>query len=149
MQRASAAETALAVDCVGRRLNMAARAARQVLEVHLAHVGMTFAGSIALMALRYRGPLIQRQLAQWLDIEGPTLSRQLARLEREGLVTRQSMPADRRATLVALTPAGLERVAQLEPLVADAACEVTAPLTAAQLEQLGALLDQLAGPRRP
>jgi MarR family transcriptional regulator, transcriptional regulator for hemolysin len=147
MQRASAAETALAVDCVGRRLNVAARAARQVLEMHLARVGTTFAGYIALMALRYRGPLIQRQLADWLDIEGPTLSRRLERLEREGLITRKAMASDRRATLVELTPAGRERVELLEPIVADAACEVAAPLSTAQLEQLGALLDQLAGPR--
>ena len=144
---ASAAETALAVDCVGRRLNMAARAARQVLDAHLARVGMTSASFIVLTALRHHGPAIQRQLAAWLGIEGPTLTRQLEKLERDGLIARQSVASDRRASLVELTAAGRERLNQLDAVVGEAALEVTARLTPAQLEQLNALLDQLANPR--
>src|SRR5437762_2510208 len=147
MSMATAAETALAVECVGRKLNMAARAARQVLDAHLARVGMTAACFFVLTVLRYRGPLIQRQLAQWLDIEGPTLTRQLERLEREGLITRQTVASDRRASLVELTPAGRERLSQLDRIVGEAALEVTARLDRAQLEQLSGLLDQVAGPR--
>jgi MarR family transcriptional regulator for hemolysin len=143
----SAAETALAVECVGRRLNMAARAARQVLDAHLARVGMTSAGFVALMVLRHRSPLIQRQMAQWLGIEGPTLTRQLERLEREGLIARRPLASDRRATVVELTPAGLERLGELESIVGEAALEVTARLTSTQLEQLNELLDRIATPR--
>jgi MarR family transcriptional regulator for hemolysin len=144
---ASAAETALAVECVGRRLNMAARAARQVLDAHLARVGMTSAGFIVLMALRHHSPVIQRRLAEWLGIEGPTLTRQLEKLEREGLISRQQVASDRRASLVALTPAGQERLSQLDPIIGEAALEVTARLTTLQLHQLNDLLDQLVTPR--
>jgi|GEM_PF-1260767 len=144
---ASPAETALAVDCVGRRLNIAARAARQVLDAHLARVGMTSASFIVLTVLRHHGPAIQRQLATWLGIEGPTLTRQLEKLERDGLIARQSVATDRRASLVELTVAGRERLEQLDVVAGEAALEVTARLTLAQLEQLNTLLEQLAGPR--
>lgn len=144
---ASAAEAALAVDCVGRRLNMAARAARQVLDAHLARVGMTSSGFIVLMALRHHSPLIQRKLAEWLGIEGPTLTRQLEKLEREGLISRQQVASDRRASLVELTPAGKERLSQLDVIAGEAALEATGRLTTAQLHQLNDLLDQIAEPR--
>jgi MarR family transcriptional regulator for hemolysin len=145
---ASPAETALAIECVGRRLNMAARSARQVLDAHLARVGMTSSGFIVLMALRHHSPLIQRRLAEWLGIEGPTLTRQLEKLERDGLISRQQVASDRRASLVSLTAAGQERLTQLEPVVGAAALEVTANFTTAQLHQLSDLLDQIAAPKR-
>jgi MarR family transcriptional regulator for hemolysin len=144
---ASAAETALAVDCVGRRLNLAARASRQVLDAHLAPEGMTSSGFLVLMVLRHHGPLIQRALAEWLGIEGPTLTRQLEKLQRKRLVSRQPDGADRRASLVELTPTGRERPGQIEAIVGNASLEVTARLTATQVQQLSNLLDLLAGSR--
>lgn len=148
MGRASAGDMALAVDCVGRRLNMAARAARQVLEARLARAEMTFAGYLTLAELSRRGPVIQRQLARHLAIEGPTLTRQLERLERDGLVTRRRVFSDRRMAMVELTQAGETLLQRLQVIVADAAGELTDGLSAAQIEQLSALLDHFAGRMR-
>jgi MarR family transcriptional regulator for hemolysin len=137
--------TSLTVDCVGRKLTLAARTARHVLEAHLAGAGITYAGYVALNSLRRRQPLMQRQLAQLLDVEGPTLTRQLERLERQGLVTRRRVASDRRVTLVELTAAGLKTVEELQEVVAEAADEVAADLTGEQVEQLSALLDRIIG----
>jgi MarR family transcriptional regulator for hemolysin len=48
----------------------------------------------------------QLDLARSLGIEGPTLTRHLDNLERNGLVTRQRSESDRRAFRVELTEAG-------------------------------------------
>ena len=49
-------------------------------------------------------------LASYLGIGKPTISRQLATLERLGLVGRSPDPEDARAQVVVLTPLGLERL---------------------------------------
>src|SRR3569833_1905869 len=91
---------------LGRRLNFAAKASRSYLEQRLAAAGSSFAVWTALFALKARGPLIQRELAETLHVEGPTLTRHLARMEAEGLIERRRTSADRRAAIVQLTDAG-------------------------------------------
>jgi len=90
----------------GRRLNLAAKSTRSYLEQHLAGAGSSFAVWTALSALKAEGPLIQRELAEILNVEGPTLTRHLARMEAEGLIERRRTSADRRAAIVHLTDAG-------------------------------------------
>jgi DNA-binding MarR family transcriptional regulator len=51
------------------------------------------------------------ELAGRVGIDDTTATRLVDRLEEMGLVARQSEPGDRRATTVALTPAGEELVA--------------------------------------
>lgn len=133
--------SAAAIDCLGRRLTLAARNARQILDSHLARAGTTYAGWSVLATLHQQGPLMQRELAQRLDIEGPTLTRQLERLERQGVVARRRVDSDRRVALVELTPSGQAMVSQLQEVVAVAAKEVGAGLTTEQLQELGSLLD--------
>ncbi|MCV7079549.1 MarR family winged helix-turn-helix transcriptional regulator [Mycobacterium szulgai] len=139
--------SAAAIDCLGRRLTLAARNARQILDSHLARAGTTYAGWSVLATLHQQGPLMQRELAQRLDIEGPTLTRQLERLERQGVVARRRVDSDRRVALVELTPSGQTMVSQLQEVVAVAAKEVGSGLTTEQLQQLGALLDQVTARR--
>jgi MarR family transcriptional regulator for hemolysin len=95
-----------AKHALGRQLNFAAKSARSYLEQHLAAAGSGFAVWTALFALKANGPLIQRELAGLLNVEGPTLTRHLARMEAEGLVERRRTSADRRAAIVHLTEAG-------------------------------------------
>jgi DNA-binding MarR family transcriptional regulator len=58
----------------------------------------------ALQQLR-DGPLGVSELASRLDLTLPTVSGVLADLDRAGFVTRQPDPADRRRTIVQITPA--------------------------------------------
>ena len=55
----------------------------------------------------------QRELAERMGIEGPTLVRHLDRLEREGLIERRRDRADRRITRISMTPAGEALLADL------------------------------------
>ncbi len=91
---------------LGRLLSMAARLVEQDWNRWLASRGMTHAGLLALHVLQ-AGPHTQRELAAASMVEEPTMSRVLGRLAREGHVTRERDPADRRRLVVRATPAGL------------------------------------------
>jgi DNA-binding MarR family transcriptional regulator len=54
------------------------------------------------------------KLAERLGVSAPVLSRHIADLEEQGLVVRRQDPEDGRAQLVALTPAGKDKLRQIE-----------------------------------
>ena len=66
----------------------------------------------ALNTIACHGPLTPSELATREKIQRPTATRVLARLEEAGLITRTPDPADRRSTLVAITPAGAALLAE-------------------------------------
>jgi len=95
--------------------------------------------------LHDRGATTQRELGALMDIDPSMLVTLLNPLEAAGYLSRDRDPADRRRHVVTLTPAGerqLERAAQAQR---DAESELLAALTAAQREQLRALLLVLRG----
>ncbi len=86
-------------------LSRATRSWRRLLDLELRPQGVTYATWVTLAYLRRGGDgLLQKDLAQLLAIEAPTLVRMLDRLEREGLVDRRPVESDRRAKTVHLTP---------------------------------------------
>lgn len=65
------------------------------------------AGAALLYMLESHGDRLRvTVLAELLGVDTPTVSRKVQQLEREGLVVREPDPVDRRATRIALTPAG-------------------------------------------
>jgi len=69
-----------------------------------------------LIPLRYAsGPVIARRLADQLQLSRAGISKTLAKLEGRGFIERAPNPADRRAALVTVTPAGAEAVDALFP----------------------------------
>jgi DNA-binding MarR family transcriptional regulator len=62
----------------------------------------------ALATVDRHGPLTPSELAVREQIQRPTVTRIIARLEERGLVQRTRDPQDGRSSLVALTPAGRE-----------------------------------------
>ncbi|HZE31519.1 MAG TPA: MarR family winged helix-turn-helix transcriptional regulator [Actinoallomurus sp.] len=124
-----------AKHALGRHLNFAAKSARSYFEQHLAAAGASFAVWTALSALKTEGPLIQRELAESLNVEGPTLTRHLARMEAEGLIDRHRMSADRRAAIVRLTDAGEAMYARLSGIVAASGDIVLKGFTPGEMEE--------------
>ncbi|MBP1887264.1 DNA-binding MarR family transcriptional regulator [Ensifer mexicanus] len=61
--------------------------------------------------------LTQRQLLDRLDIEQATMANTLARMERDGLITRRQHPYDRRSQQIFLT----ERAREIEAAAKEAA----------------------------
>lgn len=67
----------------------------------------------ALATIERRGPLAPSELAAYERIKRPTVARILARLADAGLVERIRDPADGRAAIVSITPAGRALVRRL------------------------------------
>jgi MarR family transcriptional regulator, transcriptional regulator for hemolysin len=124
-----------AEHALGRQLNFAAKSVRSYLEQRLAAAGASFAVWTALFALKTKGPLIQRELAGLLNVEGPTLTRHLARMEAEGLIERHRTSTDRRAALVRLTDAGEAMYARLSGIVAASGDIVLKGFTPGEMEE--------------
>jgi MarR family transcriptional regulator for hemolysin len=117
------------VKSLGYQVNVAARATRALLDSRLAEQGVTFATWVVLIALATRGDLIQRDLAGIVGVEGPTMARRLDQLEARGLVARNPVPGDRRATRVSLTPEGQALYVRLRDAVQVAEVELVSEIT--------------------
>jgi DNA-binding MarR family transcriptional regulator len=81
----------------------------QHMRVVLDSEGLTVRRYRALRELS-QGPLRMGELAARIEIRTPSTVTLVQKLEDEGLAGRSSDPGDNRATVVALTPAGAERL---------------------------------------
>jgi DNA-binding MarR family transcriptional regulator len=68
--------------------------------------GLSPSLTAALATIERHGPLTPSELAARERVQRPTATRVLARLEEDGLIARTADPADRRSSLLAVTPAG-------------------------------------------
>ena len=80
------------------------------LRVEDAASGLTAPRLSALSVIVFGGPLTLGALAAAEQVRPPTMTRLVAALERDGLVTREPDPADRRQVLLRATPAGRRRL---------------------------------------
>ena len=71
---------------------------------------------LVLVSVKWDRPGAQRELADAVGIEGPTLTHHLNRMESEGLVTRTRDPENRRVHRVELTDAGEATFGRLLPI---------------------------------
>jgi DNA-binding MarR family transcriptional regulator len=91
------------------------------------------------------GPIGLTELNRHVLLSQPAMSRMVDRLAGRGLVSRCADPVDRRAVLLALTPAGRELQARVGRRHArDVAAAVTGALTYDEIGQLEAIARKLA-----
>ncbi|WP_235488348.1 MarR family transcriptional regulator [Frankia sp. AvcI1] len=105
-----------------------------------ASVGLTLRRFKVLQLLADTGPCRLRDLADAVAVAPRTMTETVDGLESDGLVARRSHPTDRRAVLLALTPAGREALAVGRRRRAETVAGFTRHLTAAQRNQLVELL---------
>lgn len=98
---------------------------RSVLAVYrplLEPLGLTHPQYLVMLALWGEAPMSVKAIAEAIQLDSPTLSPLLKRLESAGLVTRRRDPRDERTLIVDLTDAGraLRREAErIPPAVVD------------------------------
>jgi DNA-binding MarR family transcriptional regulator len=92
-----------------------------------------------------REPMTQKDLSDALGIDRTTMVALLDDLEDKGYAARQRHPHDRRAFLVHPTQAGRRAQAAAVRILDEQQRQFLAPLTAAEREQLAALLKRLLG----
>ncbi|MES2820804.1 MAG: MarR family transcriptional regulator [Pseudomonadota bacterium] len=99
------------------QLAQMSRAWRAELDRRLVGIGLSQARWLVLLHLsRFDELPTQRELAQSVGVEGPTLARLLDSLEAQGLVTRQAVLEDRRAKKIALSDKARPLIEQIEAI---------------------------------
>ncbi|NVD38328.1 MarR family transcriptional regulator [Ensifer sp. HO-A22] len=87
-------------------LAMVNRKLRAVFDARVKERGLTLPRARALFALTKKDGLNQRELADELDIETPTIVRLLDGMEKQGFIERRVEATDRRAKQVHMTELG-------------------------------------------
>lgn len=105
------------------------RKLRSFFDARVAEKGLTLARARTLFALSRRGSLTQKELAEELEIETPTLVRLLDAMEKQKLIERRSDEIDRRAKRIHMTPAGQQTFedvdAQAKAMRAEIALDIS------------------------
>jgi DNA-binding MarR family transcriptional regulator len=102
----------LAVSIIGRLFRLAPQLT-DLQDLGAREYGMGFARGRVLWALQETGPVVMRALSQRLGISPRTVTGLIDALEADGWVTRTPHPEDRRATIIAITPAAETALASL------------------------------------
>jgi DNA-binding MarR family transcriptional regulator len=109
----------------GYLVNHLSRLLARALRERIAPYGVVPGQFAQLLALYESDGVTQAELCARVQIEQPTMANTLARMERDGLITRTPDPVDQRRSLVWLTP----HARQLEPDLVAAAQAVNAVAT--------------------
>ena len=86
-------------------MTIATQAYHRAVSLEVAPHGITYRQSLVLAWLAVEGELSQAELAAMMMVEPPTLVGILDRMERDGWITRNGCPADRRKKLIRPTAA--------------------------------------------
>lgn len=107
--------------------------------------GLTLARARALFALSRRGPLTQKELAEELEIETPTLVRVLDGMERQGLIQRREDATDRRAKRIDMTPAGHVAYQSVHALASHLRAQIAADISSEDIANTLSVVRRLTG----
>ena len=131
-------------NALGPMLGRCAHLARERMDARMSRFGMTPAQTHVLRYLRQSGgQMPQRELLDSLKVKPSTVNGILDRMEEKGLVERTVSGTDARQRLVALTPAGLEREAEVKQSFLEAEALIARGLTEEETETLRALLERV------
>jgi MarR family transcriptional regulator, transcriptional regulator for hemolysin len=128
---------------IGRQLARTAKLLTRAFEQELALAGGSLPTWLILLSLKSRSWRTQRELAEALGIEGPTLTHHLAGLERAGLVRRTRDPDNRRVQRVDLTEAGDAAFRRLRRAASSFDQRLRSGIDDGEIQQLRELLAQL------
>jgi DNA-binding MarR family transcriptional regulator len=107
--------TEVASECTLLNIRQASRAVTQIYDTALAPIGLTGNQFTVLTAISRMGEPTITRLGEGLVTDRTTLTRNLAPLEREGLV-KIEVGSDRRSRIVKVTARGSERLVKAYPL---------------------------------
>jgi DNA-binding MarR family transcriptional regulator len=108
--------------------------------VTLDRQGLSLTAAATLTTLRRSGPSRLTELAVTEGVSQPSMTALVGRLADQGLVQRRADPADRRAVLIALTPAGADL---LDRRREDRAARLAGPLDGLSDDDVRAITDAL------
>lgn len=99
-----------------------------------------------LYSLNTFGALTQTEIWQYLNVEAPTVTRTLVKLEQRQLITRNE-GRDKRERIVQLTDEAQNLIPKIEKRIAEVEQQLLSSLSAEDLDQLTKLLKQIGSGR--
>lgn len=111
-------------------LSRVQRKMRALFDARVKERGLTLPRARALLILGRGVNLNQRELADELDIETPTLVRLLDGMEKQGFIERQSVEGDRRAKQIVMTPRGAKVAGEVLDLARTLRADVLKSISA-------------------
>jgi MarR family transcriptional regulator for hemolysin len=133
------------VEPIGLHLARTAKAVSRAFDDALAAVDGSVPMWLVLVSLKSQRHSAQRELAEAVGVEGPTLTHHLNRMEAAGLVIRTRDPENRRVQRVELTEAGEAAFKRLLRTVTAFDARLRTGFSADELAVVGAALDRLSG----
>lgn len=128
---------------VGLRLTRTAKAVSRAFDEALADAGGSLPVWLVLLSLKSGRHGAQREIAEAVGVEGPTLTHHLNRMEAAGLLTRTRDPENRRVHRVTLTEAGEQAFFRMLAVVRGFDRRLRAGVTDQELEVLDRTLGRL------
>lgn len=129
-----------------RRMTLINRRWRTRVDERLRRIGQTEAGWLALFWISVsREGANQRELAERIGIEGPTLVRLLNRLEQQGLVERHPVEGDRRVKTLKLTEAAKPLLVEISATIDQLREELMQDIRPEELEVCLSVLARIQG----
>jgi len=128
---------------IGLYVSRTAKALSRAFDEALASAGGSLPTWLILVSLKSRSWGTQRELAQALGIEGPTLTHHLDAMERAGLVTRTRDPANRRVQRMELTEEGDAAFQRMRRAATAFDRSLRSGLSDGEIEQVRELLARL------
>lgn len=127
----------------GHFISRVHRAMTRIGDARLKALGFATAQLPVLGALHGGEKRSQTDLARFAKVEQPTMAQLLARMERDGLVSREPDPDDRRSSLISLTPQARERLPAGREILLQGNREMTAGFSEEEVETLISLLERV------
>lgn len=129
--------------CLSKHLRQADRIIMQLYDELLRPYGLKSTQFTLLIAIRLREPVNQKTLAECTVTDRTTLTRNLASLERQGLIQIQS-GTDRRVKEISLTADGHQRIKEAFPVWKKAQTQTEELLGKTKVHQLLAELNEIS-----
>jgi DNA-binding MarR family transcriptional regulator len=133
-------ETGISGETLLRLFRMAVRA---VARAHHRQGNTQHAQGHVLAILTAQGPMSQHELMATLAVRSASLSEILAKLERNGLVSRERSEQDKRSFIISVSPQGREMAEEHKREHLKSAAAIFAPLSAAEQRQLREILQKI------
>jgi MarR family transcriptional regulator for hemolysin len=125
-------------------LHNTSRAWKQAIDSRLKDLGVSQAAWMTIaMVAKAATPPSQKQLADLLGVEGPTIVAMVDRLVASNLVLRVASPHDRRVKLIELTDPGRAMYAQVKTRADELRTDLLAGVDPQALLSAASLLEQL------
>lgn len=131
-------------ELLGMTLAEVSRSWRAKLNERLRPLGLSQSRWIVLLHLSKRGDgVMQKDLADWMGIEGPTLVRILDRMHEAGWIERRESTTDRRAKTIHLTQQSRTIIEKINKVAARLRSELLADIPARDLDTCMRVLRQI------